>query len=343
MRHARFAPATGLNARVQGRFVACVALLSALVASLTVVMLPRPAAADEIATLKAQAKTISQELIQDQLQIGAYQQQYSVASQKVAADNEAVAQLARQVGQDRRRIDTRTVAVRQLAITSYMDSGGEMSGSDAVFTGNVNNAALADEYTQLSAGNIDTALDQLQGARHALQTQLVTLQQQQTKDQADEAQQAADLAQSITTTNAMASQHALVTGQLAAAVAKEAAAQSAAAAAAIAAAQKAAHQPALTVARLGPPSIADPVLPPYLRCVVQAESGGNYGAVSPSGTYMGAFQFSQATWNMAARAAGLSQLVGVPPNLASKAEQDAVAVALYAMDGEQPWLGDRCR
>jgi hypothetical protein len=76
--------------------------------------------------------------------------------------------------------------------------------------------------------------------------------------------------------------------------------------------------------------------------VVQAESGGDYQAVSPNGLYMGAFQFSQPTWNYAARAAGLPGLVGVHPNLASKASQDTVAVALYALDGEQPWLGDRC-
>ena len=76
--------------------------------------------------------------------------------------------------------------------------------------------------------------------------------------------------------------------------------------------------------------------------MVQAESGGNYGAVSPNGLYMGAFQFSQSTWNTAAQAAGLPNLVGVPPNRASKAEQDSVAVALFALDGDQPWLGDRC-
>ena len=85
-----------------------------------------------------------------------------------------------------------------------------------------------------------------------------------------------------------------------------------------------------------------PPLPPFLQCVVQAESGGNYGAVSPNGEYMGAFQFSQSTWNMAAQAAGLPYLVGVPPNRATKAEQDTVAVTLYSLDGEQPWLGDRC-
>jgi resuscitation-promoting factor RpfB len=86
----------------------------------------------------------------------------------------------------------------------------------------------------------------------------------------------------------------------------------------------------------------DPLLPPYLQCVVQAESGGNYQAVSPNGLYMGAFQFSQSTWDLAARA-DLPFLVGVHPNDATKAEQDTVAIALYALDGDRPWLGDRCR
>ena len=76
--------------------------------------------------------------------------------------------------------------------------------------------------------------------------------------------------------------------------------------------------------------------------MVQAESGGNYGIVSPNGLYMGAFQFSQSTWNTATAAAGLGLLVGVRPNEATKAEQDSVAVALFALDGQQPWLGDRC-
>ena len=90
------------------------------------------------------------------------------------------------------------------------------------------------------------------------------------------------------------------------------------------------------------PNLPDPALNPFLTCVVQAESGGNYGIVSPNGLYMGAFQFSQPTWNSAASAAGLGLLVGVPPNHATKAEQDTVAVALFALDGQQPWLGDRC-
>jgi hypothetical protein len=137
----------------------------------------------------------------------------------------------------------------------------------------------------------------------------------------------------------MAAVQAEVTGQLAVAVTQEQAAEAAAAAAAVAAAQRATT--ARTVDYV-PGDEVDPALNPFLQCVVQAESGGNYAAVSPNGEYMGAFQFSQPTWNSAAQAAGRPDLVGVPPNTASKADQDTVAVALYAMDGERPWLGDRC-
>ena len=88
--------------------------------------------------------------------------------------------------------------------------------------------------------------------------------------------------------------------------------------------------------------VGRPVAAPFLQCVLQAESGGNYDAVSPGGTYMGGFQFSQATWNEAAELAGMPQLINVPPNEATPAEQDDLAIALYEADGEQSW-NDSCR
>jgi len=87
--------------------------------------------------------------------------------------------------------------------------------------------------------------------------------------------------------------------------------------------------------------LPDPALNPFLLCVIQRESGGDYSINTGNG-YYGAFQFSQSTWNLAAQDAGLSYLAGVVPSSATKAEQDTVAVALYALDGNQPWLGDRC-
>ena len=78
---------------------------------------------------------------------------------------------------------------------------------------------------------------------------------------------------------------------------------------------------------------------PFLACVRQRESGGNYSAVNSSGPYLGAYQFLQATWNVTASHAGQSNLVGVPANLATPYDQDAMAWTLYQWQGKGPWGG----
>jgi peptidoglycan hydrolase CwlO-like protein len=369
-----------LNAGAHRRLIIPAVLLSTLVAltSLTVVLLPRPAGADQIADLQAQAAAISQKLVEEQLQIDAYQQQYSVASAKVASDARTIVQIGQQISQDEQQIAARTTAVRHQAINSYMDAGTQASSADAaLFSGGGEAAQAASEYSSIAVGNITTAMDQLRTAQRTLLAQQATLQRQQAQDQTDQTQQASSLGHATGSQQQLQSVQAQVTGQLATAVAQQAAAQSAAAAAAVAAAQRAAAKSSTTRAPSAPTTLApsaptstspsapaqssttstapapsagggsggastDPALNPFLQCVVQAESGGNYAAVSPGGTYMGAFQFGQSTWNLAAQAAGIPGLVGVPPNTASKADQDTVAVALYALDGQQPWLGDRC-
>ena len=357
----------GLNARELRRRLIAALLLSTLVASTSLVVgsVPRPAGADQISSLQAQAKTVSQQLIEEQLQVGAYQQQYSVSSAKVAADDAAIAQIGQQIAVDQRQIAVKTSSVRRQAIRSYIAYGTGSSGAaGGLFSGSQEGSQEATEYGSIAVGNITTALDQLHTAQRALQSQQAVLHQQQAQDQADLNVQTTSLRQADASQQQLESVQAQVTGQLASAVAAQAAAQAATAAAAVAAAQKAAAaKSSVRAAPAGPapsapvpvtsvPSgttgpaqgagLPDPTLNPFLQCVVQAESGGNYQAVSPNGLYMGAFQFAQGTWNTAAQAAGLPYLIGVPPNEASKAEQDTVAVALYALDGEQPWLGDRC-
>jgi len=102
-----------------------------------------------------------------------------------------------------------------------------------------------------------------------------------------------------------------------------------------------------------PPPPAQPSAPPYqatpgvhphhddpfLSCVRQRESGGNYGIVSSDGLYYGAYQFLQTSWNSTANHAGRSELVGVPPNQASVYDQDDMAWDLYQWQGTGPWGG----
>jgi hypothetical protein len=98
------------------------------------------------------------------------------------------------------------------------------------------------------------------------------------------------------------------------------------------------------------PPVAAPAPPPagpvptgseasFLACVRQRESHGDYTAVDPSGTYMGAYQIYQGGWDTVARSMGRSDLVGVRPNRASAADQDAVALTMLRMYGRSPWGG----
>lgn len=66
------------------------------------------------------------------------------------------------------------------------------------------------------------------------------------------------------------------------------------------------------------------------------ESGGRYDALSPTGAYRGAYQFSPATWDWVAGGSNPS-LVGVDPAAAAPADQDAQAFALYDLSGPSPW------
>ena len=73
-----------------------------------------------------------------------------------------------------------------------------------------------------------------------------------------------------------------------------------------------------------------------LASIRACESGGNYGAVSSSGQYRGAYQFDRQTWNgVAARHA--PSLVGQDPAAAAPADQDAMASALMSERGSSPW------
>ena len=80
---------------------------------------------------------------------------------------------------------------------------------------------------------------------------------------------------------------------------------------------------------------------PFLVCTRARESHGNYGVVSASGKYYGAYQFALTTWDITASHAGRVDLVGVRPNQAGVSDQDDLAWALYQWQGKGPW-GGRC-
>ncbi|MGI8731349.1 MAG: transglycosylase family protein [Solirubrobacteraceae bacterium] len=73
----------------------------------------------------------------------------------------------------------------------------------------------------------------------------------------------------------------------------------------------------------------DVPIPGQLSGIAQCESGGDPGAVSPSGRYRGKYQFSYSTW----RTVGGSG----DPAAASETEQDRRAAILYRTGGPGHW------
>lgn len=81
----------------------------------------------------------------------------------------------------------------------------------------------------------------------------------------------------------------------------------------------------------------------FLACTRAHESdtAGGYSAISPGGTYRGAYQFVQPTWDAAVAGAGYPEYIGVPAEQVPSYVQDAAAAHLYSVSGTRPW-GGRC-
>jgi Transglycosylase-like domain len=340
------------------------------VSTLTVVVPAGSTAADQVSDLKAQATQIARDLVLEQLQIATFRQQYDVDTARVQRDKVEIESSGARIQADITRVGRDRKRLQSEVVSAYINVDPEVSGIGVLFE-DQKDAPTRTEYEEVASGNIALAIDALHTDEAGLRAARATLEQEEARDQATTNQEATLADSAHQTEIRLASKQSQITGQLASAVAQQQAAQAAAAAAAVRAAQakaavaaaaaqaqaQAQAQAAAATARAAKPTTStpaapqgfaaappsgDPQLPPFLQCVLQTESGGNYGAVSPGGTYMGGFQFSQSTWNQAAVLAGMPQLINVPPNEATPAEQDDLAIALYDADGQQPW-NNSCR
>lgn len=321
-------------------------LAAAAVLSATLVSPVAPAgAADPIATLQQQAASLSQQMLLEQLQINGFEQQRESDLAYVAADNAELQQMQTQLAVMHQRIGDDLVQLRSAAVNVYVDGGTQADGTNPLFASTPSDGPMS-VYAQVMSGSLTTAVDKLQTDRGALrnaetrQAAIAAAAQRQLQSAT------AVLTEAQSTEQKLAQQRATVGGALAHAIAQQQAQVASAARAAAASSRPAAARVTRLPSKVGAPappaaSGAMPQLNSFLRCVVQAESGGDYQAVSPTGQYMGAFQFVQGTWNEAAQLAGIPSLIGVPPNRASPRDQDLLAIALYNADGEQPWY-DPC-
>jgi len=82
--------------------------------------------------------------------------------------------------------------------------------------------------------------------------------------------------------------------------------------------------------------VADALTHEELGRLRHCESTDNYQAISRSGTYRGAYQFDQTTWDGVAER-HFPWLMGIDPINAAPWWQDSMARALWSERGSQPW------
>jgi hypothetical protein len=325
----------GSRALCTGLLVLSLTAIAVFLAPLAHAQTTTPVAGDSASTLRAEADAASG--------------RYFAALDRVQALDSDIARNQQVVEAMLARAKEARANARARALIAYTSSGTQLStlvdGSDTIDT--ARRAQLIDSVNQRD----ETVYAKLRAATDALHKQQRVL--RDTRAAQEDA-----LAQ-------LRDEGAAIDAKLAQAVQKQQEAQAAVAALAAAPATNApatsggpapaaAPPTSPTTATTAPPAAAAPAPPPsysgtpgasphhddpFLACVRGRESGGNYGAVNPSGPYLGAYQFLQATWNVSASHAGRSDLVGVPANVASAYDQDEIAWTLYQWQGPGPWGG----
>jgi predicted nucleic acid-binding Zn-ribbon protein len=328
----------GSRALCTGLLVLSITAIAVLLAPLARAQTTTPAASENASTLRAEADAASG--------------RYFAALDRVQALDSDIARNQQVVEAMLARAKQARANARARALIAYTSSGTQLStlvdGSDTIDT--ARRAQLIDSVNQRD----ETVYAKLRDATRALHQQQRVLRDTRAA-QEDALAQLRDEGAAIDAKLAQAVQH---EQQAQAAVAALAAAPATAAPATSGGAAPAAAPSTSgttgTTAITAPPAPAAPTPPPsysgtpgasphhddpFLSCVRNRESGGNYGAVNPAGPYLGAYQFLQATWNVSASHAGRSDLVGVPANVASAYDQDEIAWTLYQWQGSGPWGG----
>jgi hypothetical protein len=155
---------TGRPTAARYHSMRAIQLVVALATAASIVLLPlqHPAGASSVSSLQQRANQLSEQLVQAQLEVDGYQQQYSVATERVSADQKAIAGIQAKIASDKTQIIESTHAVRQLALLTYVYNDGESASSEAgLFSENVKTAQAANEYVNISVGDLDEAVANL--------------------------------------------------------------------------------------------------------------------------------------------------------------------------------------
>jgi len=293
--------------------------------------------------LSSQASSLQAELVVTGAQLHALAVRTAAAAAQSTRDNQLLAEDRLQVIRVGQELVGTRLALRTVALATYMDDSGSGGTSLDFLSGTSSQLEARQEYVSLSDGTMAGAIDNYRRSEIALVKDERSADRQATAaenavaelaDQSNALQQTVVQEQSMLADvqarqQALARRAALAAAQAAAAAKQQAAARaSAAAAQAQAQAQAAQGVPlAVSVGVLATPAGSGTMAEDLAR-LRQCESGDDYQANTGNG-YYGAYQFALSTW----QGLGYSGL----PSAAPPAEQDQAAMALQARSGWGQW------
>ena len=149
----------------------------------TLVVPPRPVAADQVSNLKAQAAQIAQDLVLEQLQIGSYKQRYDVDIAKVQRDEAVIGSREHQMQADISRVRRDRKRLQSEAVSAYINVDPEVNGTEVLFE-NQEEALTRAEYEKVASGDIALTIAALHTDENRLRAERATLEQQEARDQA---------------------------------------------------------------------------------------------------------------------------------------------------------------
>jgi peptidoglycan DL-endopeptidase CwlO len=236
-------------------------IVSCAVACLALALFPggRRAGADPLASAKAQAAQLAQQIDAQGEHLAALSERYDEAQLRVTQLAAQIDQTRSQVASAQQQVAAAEANLRQQALDAYM-TGGVDSGVATLFSSGSEQSALGQEYRAVAGGNVSGAIDRL----HSVETTLARQQSQlQTEEQgANQALAQAATARSGAQAALAAQQDTLskVKGQISVLVAQQQAAEAASQATAFAARVAAAR----TTAQSAPGPVVSPVHGPGL-------------------------------------------------------------------------------
>lgn len=304
--------------------------------------------------LSSQAASLQAELVVTAAQLHALAVRTAAAAAQSTRDNQQLAEDRLQVIRVGQELTGTRLALRAVALATYMDDSGSGGTSLDFLSGTSSQLEARQEYVSLSNGTMAGAIDNYRRSKIALvkdersadgeaiaaKKAVAALADQSNALHQTVVQEQSMLADVQARQQALARRAALAAAQAAAAAQQQAAARASAAAAAQAQAQaqaQAAQAQAAQAAQGVPLAVSVGVLATPagsgtmaedLARLRQCESGDDYQANTGNG-YYGAYQFALSTW----QSLGYSGL----PSAAPPAEQDQAAMALQAASGWGQW------